>query len=231
MKNGSSPFFGKGPLEFTGENYFMLLKNISGKNQKAVGLFILSLMLTWAVPGNSWAEDMSCRPKPPYEAPDYVAPLLKSPQSKPQLVDRNDGTILDTGTGLMWARKDSYSDLAQCLNWTDAQKYVEQLKTGGYTDWRVPTIKELATLFDLTQENVLAWDHDPEYPLALDSKFASGAAYWYWSSDCGATALTECCAKTLYFVNGMIKIRRFELCNNGGVRAVRKFQKKESDQK
>jgi len=209
----------------------MFQKFISWKNQKSVGLFILSLIWVSAIPKISWAEDMSCRPKPPYEAPDYVAPLLKSPQSKPQLIDKGDGTILDTGTGLMWARKDSYADLAHCLNWRDAQKYVEQLKTGGYTDWRVPTIKELATLFDLTHENVLAWDNDSEYPLALDSKFASGAAYWYWSSDCGTTALTECCAKTLYFVNGMIKIRRFELCNNGGVRAVRNIHKKGPDQK
>ena len=68
----------------------------------------------------------------------------------------------------------------------------------------------------------MAWDHDPEYPLALDSKFADGAAYWYWSSNCGTTELTQCCAKTLYFPTGIIGMRRFELCNNGGVRAVRK---------
>ena len=55
----------------------------------------------------------------------------------------------------------------------------------------------------------------------IDSKFADGAAYWYWSSDTGTTPLTENCAKTLYFVKGIIKMRRFELCNNGGVRAAR----------
>lgn len=69
----------------------------------------------------------------------------------------------------------------------------------------------------------MAWDHDPEYPLALDPKFAEGAAYWYWSSDTGTTPLTENCAKTLSFVKGIIKMRRFELCNNGGVRAVRRI--------
>jgi hypothetical protein len=57
----------------------------------------------------------------------------------------------------------------------------------------------------------------------IDSKFADGAAYWYWSSDTGTTPLTRNCAKTLYFVKGIIEMRRFELCNNGGVRAARRI--------
>lgn len=190
------------------------------RNPRVLWPLALRLVLIVAMADLAGAEEMPCLQKPPYEAPEYIAPT-KPPLSKSNLIDNRDGTITDLDTGLMWSQKDSYADLNKCLTWTESQKYVENLKTAKHTDWRIPTIKELATLFDNTQENVMAWDHDPEYPLALDKKFADGAAYWYWSSDCGTTVLTECCAKTLYFVNGVIEFRRFELCNNGGVRAVR----------
>lgn len=193
----------------------------SVKYKSAVLFLTVGLFLTLAMTGVTGAQEMPCLPKPPYEAPEYIAPPPKSQKSKLHLKDNGDGTITDLNTELMWSQKDSYADLNECLTWPEAMKYVEDLKTAGHTDWRIPTIKELATLYDDTQENVMAWDHQPEYPLALDKKFADGAAYWYWSSDCGTTAFTECCAKTLYFVNGLIEYRRFELCNNGGVRAVR----------
>jgi len=181
----------------------------------------LGLVLIVVSPNSTTAEEMPCRPKPPYEAPEHIVPPLKLTVSKSHLLDNGDGTLTDRESGLMWTQKDSYADLNKCLTYTESLKYVDKLKTGGHIDWRIPTIKELAFIYDETQENILAWDHDPDYPLALDSKFAGGAAYWYWSSDIGTTPLTQHCAKTLYFVTGIIEMRRFELCNNGGVRAVR----------
>jgi len=181
----------------------------------------LPLALIFVTSTSIAAERMPCRPDPPYEAPRYVDPP-KLPSSKSHLQENGDGTLTDPDTGMMWAQKDSYADLGKCLTYTESLKYVENLKTGGYNDWRIPSIKELSSIYNDTYENVMAWDHDPEYPLALDSKFADGAAYWYWSIDTGATSLMKHCAKTLYFATGIIEMRRFELCNNGGVRAVRK---------
>jgi uncharacterized protein DUF1566 len=186
-----------------------------------VTVYMLSGLLSIIVfPNSTTADEIPCCPSPIYEAPEYVAPP-KLPAPKSHLQNNGDGTLTNPDTGMMWAQKDSYADLDKCLTYTESLKYVENLKTGGYDDWRIPTLKELASIYDETQQNVMAWDHDPEYPLALDSKFADGAAYWYWSIDCGTTELTQHCAKTLYFVNGIIEMRRFELCNNGGVRAVR----------
>jgi Protein of unknown function (DUF1566) len=154
----------------------------------------------------------------PYEAPPYVPP--PPPQSKVRLTNHQDGTLTDQ-QGLMWTQKDSYADLGQCLNWYQSYDYVKSLKTGGHADWRMPTSWEMYGIYDDTIENVTAWDHDPENPLHLDTLFADGAAYWYWSGDKQDTDLTDCCAPSFYFVTGLSIMRRLSMCNNGGVRAVR----------
>ncbi len=56
----------------------------------------------------------------------------------------NNGTVLDMQTGLMWAAKDNGSD----IDWPGAKRYCENYRGGGYTDWRMPTLKELEGLYD-----------------------------------------------------------------------------------
>ncbi len=155
----------------------------------------------------------------PFEAPQYVPP--PPPPPKVILTNNNDGTITDNH-GLMWTQKDSYADLGQCLNWYESEEYVKNLKTGGYSDWRMPTVIELYGIYDDTIENVLAWDHDSNNPLHLSKQFSKGSAYWYWTGERPETDLTDCCAYTYYFVKGFSNIRRLSSCANGGVRAVRK---------
>ncbi len=194
------------------------------KFQKPAFVVIFSALLI--LEGLAWGDPlMELTPPPPYQAPPYIEPSVETPNSS-RLIDREDGTILDRKTGLLWTQKDSYADLHKCLTWPEAFQYVENLTTGEYSDWRMPTMKELFSIYDNTQENVMAWDHNPDYPLALDAKFSDGAAYWYWSNECGETKLTEHCAKSLYFVRGHSSLRHFDQCNNGGVRAVRDMEKK-----
>ena len=56
-----------------------------------------------------------------------------------------DGTITDLDTGLMWTQVS-----ASARNWNAALTYAEGLTLAGYSDWRLPNIKELQTLVDFT---------------------------------------------------------------------------------
>lgn len=56
----------------------------------------------------------------------------------------DDGTVLDTQTGLMWAAKDNGAN----INWQNAKSYCENYRGGVYTDWRMPKQDELAGLYD-----------------------------------------------------------------------------------
>jgi hypothetical protein len=73
------------------------------------------------------------------------------PGNIPSYKDNGDGTITDNVTGLMWEKTtDKTGD--GVINYYDKKTYAEALagasgcKTGGFTDWRLPTIKEQYSL-------------------------------------------------------------------------------------
>lgn len=59
--------------------------------------------------------------------------------------NNGDGTITDEVTGLMWEQ-----DMGSKISFADAFVKAEESDLGGYTDWRVPTIKELYSLILFT---------------------------------------------------------------------------------
>jgi hypothetical protein len=61
----------------------------------------------------------------------------------PSYLDNGDGTVTDLVTGLMW-QKDYVSD----ISWNEAMAGEASFNLAGYTDWHVPTIKELYSLID-----------------------------------------------------------------------------------
>jgi hypothetical protein len=54
------------------------------------------------------------------------------------------GYWADPATGSMWAVKDN----GENVNWHRAMKYCSDLRLGGYSDWRLPTIDELQVIYD-----------------------------------------------------------------------------------
>ncbi len=70
--------------------------------------------------------------------------------------DTGDGTINDLVTGLMWTKSPDLSgdgkiDIADQRTLAQAFKGATSVTTGGYSDWRLPTIKELYSLIDFQQ--------------------------------------------------------------------------------
>jgi hypothetical protein len=80
--------------------------------------------------------------------------------------------VIDYATGLMWQHRGAEHPLSL----ENARKYIEQLNTtqyAGFSDWRLPTIEELASLLepDKSSQN-----------LYLDPIFGS-IPLWCWSAD------------------------------------------------
>ena len=62
----------------------------------------------------------------------------------PSFRDNGDGTVSDLETGLMWSKGVD----ATKVSLDEAQRIAQQMTLGGYSDWRVPNIKELYSLID-----------------------------------------------------------------------------------
>jgi len=71
----------------------------------------------------------------------------------PAYQDNGDGTVTDLNTGLMWQQ-----DPGEKMTFDQAIAGASALNLGGYTDWRLPTIKELYSLilFDGTDVSACA---------------------------------------------------------------------------
>lgn len=65
--------------------------------------------------------------------------------NQPSYTDNGDGTVTDNITGLMWQQ-----DMGDKISYDDAVQLLETINLGGYTDWRIPTIKELYSLAQFT---------------------------------------------------------------------------------
>ncbi len=60
--------------------------------------------------------------------------------------DNKDGTVTDQVTGLMWSKGVD----AQKVSLVQAEKMAKTMTLGGYSDWRVPNIKELYSLMNFS---------------------------------------------------------------------------------
>ncbi len=79
----------------------------------------------------------------------------------PRFTDHGNGTVSDELTGLMWTANANAPGPAACnpggyKTWEGGFDYVKCLNTRaylGYSDWRIPNIKEIRSLVDYSQSN------------------------------------------------------------------------------
>ncbi|WP_198680039.1 Lcl C-terminal domain-containing protein [Aureibaculum luteum] len=82
---------------------------------------------------------------------DFYGQNANYPGETPNYEDNGDGTVTDMVTGLMWEQSfdhngDGSIDADDKLSYADILAVVNTTSTGGYSDWRVPTIKEMYSL-------------------------------------------------------------------------------------
>jgi serine/threonine protein kinase len=86
------------------------------------------------------------------------------------------GIITDTKTGLQWA-----PDPGRDKTWKQAKKYADNLRLGGYTDWRLPTGAELSGLKESSKAHRYG---NNRYSVGIDPVFKL-SGYWVWNEQRG----------------------------------------------
>jgi hypothetical protein len=88
----------------------------------------------------------------------------------PRFTDHEDGTVTDNLTGLMWTKNAS---IYERRSWSEAISECASCAEGGYSDWRLPHVRELHSLIDYSQcDSVLPLGHP----------FSNVQLSYYWSS-------------------------------------------------
>ncbi len=106
----------------------------------------------------------------------------------------------DPDTGLMWTKQDNGTN----VNWNQAIAYCSNLRLGGYTDWRLPTIDELQAIYDAN-----AGDQHVKGNLKLSPN------YWHWSSSQASAP-----GKAWYFQFSSGSRNSYRIGDSGGDRAL-----------
>lgn len=137
------------------------------------GIIVMALALAAASPRVIFAEEpvSAEAQKPEEDKTDYVFGgqilTLTEPQvdvvpasDNPRFKDNQNGTVTDLEMRLIWVQIDSYQIRKQWINWHKAQDYIRELNEnhfGGAANWRLPTRKELASLYDESQS--IPWNY------------------------------------------------------------------------
>ena len=81
----------------------------------------------------------------------------------------------DNYTGLSWQRDGAASGL---LSWEAAEAYCAALTLGDFEDWRLPSVRELATLVD-------EWQVAPSINRTVfpNTRYGARSNNWYWASN------------------------------------------------
>jgi hypothetical protein len=97
--------------------------------------------------------------------------------------DTSDDTVTDNLTGLMWTRNANHGQKRwQYIGTYPALEYCNGLTLGGYSDWRLPNVRELYSLVDASRSA------GPVLPSGHPFENVQSDKYWSSSTPAAATA-------------------------------------------
>ena len=99
----------------------------------------------------------------PLEGEDFYGQDGQYTGNQPSYTNNGDGTVTDNITGLMWQQ-----DMGEQMTWSEVNALVASFDLAEYTDWRLPTIKELYSLTLFTGANGDG-ENEETYTLYLDT--------------------------------------------------------------
>ena len=128
-----------------------------------------------------------------------------------RFIDNDNGTILDSFTGLMWQEGYAYRETGNYISWYDANDYIDKLnqqKLGKYYDWRLPNKLEIQSLYEIAHPfssrgktfilhidpifefgyGSCFWTSRTKLSAALGFEFDAGDTHWYPQGSMSATA-------------------------------------------
>jgi formylglycine-generating enzyme required for sulfatase activity len=117
-----------------------------------------------------------------------VRDLVSTQFHVPHFTDNGDGTITDNNTGLVWQKIQP----PDSMTWDDALVYSKTVFLRGKTDWRLPNVKELQSLNDVSLIN-------PSFNKNYFPNITSGT---YWTST--TLFLTESKAWDINLLYGIV---------------------------
>ncbi len=105
--------------------------------------------------------------------------------------NNGNGTVTDTGTGLMWQQATGSNGAA--ITWKATLAYCENMSLAGYTDWRLPNIRELASLNDTVNGIDRGYFPDTKSAPEYSSSSSVGNLVWAvsFSSDNGTNTYSK----------------------------------------
>lgn len=129
--------------------------------------------------------------------------------------EHGDGTVTDLHTGLMWKQCSEGQTGATCtgavstMAWANALTAAENTVFAGFSDWRLPSAKELQSLVETGCYN----------PAINAARFPNTSTGDYWSSSSYAANASN--AWGVSFVNGYVYYYYYYKSDYYGVRLVR----------
>jgi hypothetical protein len=112
--------------------------------------------------------------------------------------------VIDTQQKLMW--QDSYKAEYVEKSFDEARAYCQDLNFAGFTDWYLPSLRELKTI-----------QKPDNYPQSIDKAFKHVSREYYWS----ASEYSDDLAWLVLFVHA--DVVQYHKVDANGVRCVRKL--------